>query len=59
MDRNEAGEVDAGGSVGAGVTGSPGVKLAGAGVSVGAGAYPGIAVLAFVGGGAKPDSSDP
>jgi hypothetical protein len=45
--------------VGAGVTGGPGVKLAGAGVSVGVGTYPGIVVLAFVGGGAKPDDSDP
>lgn len=45
--------------MGAGVTGSPGVKLAGDGVSVGVGAYPGPVVLAFVGGGPKPDGSDP
>jgi hypothetical protein len=47
--------------VGAGVTDGPGMKLAGAGVSVGVGvgAYLGTVVLAFVGGGAKPDGSDP
>ena len=45
--------------MGAGVTGGPGVKLARAGVSVGVGAYPGTAVPTFVGGGAKPDGSDP
>ena len=40
-----------------GETAGPGVKLTGAGVGVGAGAYPGT-LLACAGGGAKP-GSDP
>jgi len=41
------------------MTGGPGMKLPGAGVSVGVGANPGTVVFAVAGGGAKPDGSDP
>lgn len=52
-------EVDAVESVGAGETGGPDVKPVGAGVRLGEEVYPGTVRLAFVGGSAKPDGSDP
>ena len=52
-------DVDTVESVGAGETGGPDVKPVGVGVRVGEEVYPGTVRLAFVGGCAKPDGSDP
>ena len=59
VDTKEPVEVDAVETVGAGETGGPDVKPIGAGVRVGEEVYPGTVRLAFVGGSAKPDGSDP